>query len=351
VNSDLAGQGQRFVIIGENIHTTRVLPRAGRHVVEGPGGDVAVRFTARDGQIRHLRVPDKFKAQQAYQEGRVKHVAIAVRAAMADVEPDASDGKEYLAVLAARQIAHGARFLDVNVDEISVRPGEQIESMRWLVEFIEPLSSVPLSIDSSNLQVIEAGIRTCRALAGAPLLNSASLERSEALDFAAAHLLPVVVTAAGESGMPQDAEQRVANASRMIEAAFAKSVPAERLYVDALVFPISVDSGFGTHYLDAVRIIREKYGDRIHVTGGLSNVSFGLPCRRLINDVFINLAIDAGADSGIVDAVANDLNKVLRADRNARPYQLARDMLLGVDRNCRTFLRAYRQGELAMAQA
>ena len=92
--------------------------------------------------------------------------------------------------------------------------------------------------------------------------------------------------------------------------------------------------------------MRAKYGEKIHLTGGLSNVSFGLPCRRLVNEVFINLAAEAGVDSGIVDSVANDLNQIFVADKTSKPYQLTRDMLLGLDRNCKTFLRAYRKGEL-----
>jgi cobalamin-dependent methionine synthase I len=342
---------ERFVVIGENIHTTRVLPRGGKNVVESPDGESAVRFIARDGQARLLRVPDAMKSQQAFQEGRVKHVALALRAAMAEVEPHAADGSEYLAVLAHRQLEHGAHFLDLNVDEVSLKLRDQIDAMRWLVAFMEPLSPAPLSIDSSNLTVLEEGIRACRGLAGPPMLNSASLERLDALDVAAAGGLPVVITASGESGMPQDAEGRVENASRMVEAALARKIPLERLYVDALVFPISVDSHFGQHFLDAVRTLRDRYGHEIHITGGLSNVSFGLPCRRLINEVFINLAVDAGADSGIVDCVANDVTKVRAADMSTRGYQLAQDVLLGVDRNCKTYLRAYRQGELTTAQA
>ena len=103
---------------------------------------------------------------------------------------------------------------------------------------------------------------------------------------------------------------------------------------------------FGNHYLEAIRQLRAKYGGNIHLTGGLSNVSFGLPCRRLVNEVFINLAVEAGIDGGIVDSVANDLNQIFLADKTSKPYQLARDMLLGLDRNCKTFLRAYRKGEL-----
>jgi 5-methyltetrahydrofolate--homocysteine methyltransferase len=340
------GWEKDFVVIGENIHATRVLLRSGKHAVIAPNGEEAIQYISTQGEIRYLLIPEEIKRRQDFQEGRVKHVAVAVRAAMSGVEPMSGEGREYLRALAERQVKTGADFLDLNVDEVSLRRHEQIEAMRWLVRFVEPLSPFPLSIDSSNFEIIRAGIEACEGRAGRPMLNSASLERLEALDLAQALSLPVIVTASGESGMPSDSDGRVANASRMIEAALAKSIPLASLYVDALVFPISVDIQFGNHYLEAIRRLREKYGEKIHLTGGLSNVSFGLPCRRLINEVFINLAVEAGADSGIVDSVANDLNAVFAADRLSRPYLLARDMLLGLDRNCKTFLRSYRKGEL-----
>ena len=345
------GLDKEFFIIGENIHTTRVLRRAGKLVTTAPGGEEAIRYTSPSGQTRYLVIPEQVKRQQDYQEGRVKHVTIAVRAAMSGDEPAASEGMEYLRTLVGRQVKTGADFLDLNVDEVSLYLEKQIEAIRWLVRTVEALSPVPLSVDSSNLEIIGAGIQACEGKAGQPLLNSASLERLEALDLARERNLPVIVTAAGAAGMPQNDDERVANASRMIEAALAKGLPLEGLYVDGLVFPISVDGQFGNHYLEAIRHLREKYGEKIHLTGGLSNVSFGLPCRRLINEAFINLAVEAGADSGIVDPVGNDLNRVFTADKNSRPYQLAQEMLLGHDRNCKNFLRAYRKGELETVTA
>ena len=345
------GLGKTFVVIGENIHTTRVLLRNGKHIVTAPSGDDAIRYEGPSGETRYLIISEEFKRLQDYQEGRVKHVAVAIRSAMSGVTPAASEGVEYLRNLVERQVRTGADFLDLNVDEVSLRLNEQIEAMRWLVRFVEQASPIPLSIDSSNLEIIRAGIQACECKAGRPLLNSASLERLEALNLAQELMLPVIVTASGASGMPRDSDERVANASRMINAALEKSIPIESLYVDALVFPISVDGQFGNHYLEAIRRLREKYGEKIHLTGGLSNVSFGLPCRRLINEVFVNLAVEAGADSGIVDSVANDLNRVFAADKTSRPYQLALDMLLGLDRNCKNFLRAYRKGELEAVAA
>jgi 5-methyltetrahydrofolate--homocysteine methyltransferase len=345
------GLEKEFVVVGENIHTTRVVLRAGKLVTTSPQGQEAVRYTATGGETRYLIIPEEVKRRQDYQEGRVKHVMIAVRSAMSGAEPAASEGMEYLRALVDRQVRAGAYFLDLNVAEVSLRLEEQIQAMRWLVRTIEPISPVRLSIDSSNLEIIRAGIEACGGTAGRPMLNSASLERLVALDLAKEQNLPVIVTAAGESGMPQTADERIRNASRMIDAALAKAIPIEDLYVDGLVFPISVDSQFGNHYLEAIRSLREKYGERIHLTGGLSNVSFGLPCRRLINEVFINLAVEAGADGGIVDPVANDLNRVFSADKNSKPFQLARDMLVGHDHNCKNFLRAYRKGELEAVAA
>ena len=79
----------------------------------------------------------------------------------------------------------------------------------------------------------------------------------------------------------------------------------------------------------------------------MSNVSFGLPSRRLLNDAFLVLAVDAGADSGIVDPTALNVELALAADRTARPFQLALDVLTGVDSTCREYVKAYRAGELA----
>jgi 5-methyltetrahydrofolate--homocysteine methyltransferase len=255
----------------------------------------------------------------------------------------------YLRSLVERQVRAGADFLDLNVDELSWNLDEQKAAMHWLVCALEPMSPVPLSIDSSNQEILLTGIQACEGRAGKPLLNSASLERIDALDVARHYELPVVVTAAGSSGMPKNAEDRINHASQMVEAALAKGIPLERMYVDALVFPISVDSQFVVQCLDAFRQLRANYGERIHLTGGLSNVSFGMPCRKLINEVFINLAVEAGADSGIVDPVASNLNRIFLADRQSRPYQLALNMLLGRDPGCVNYLEAYREAELEPA--
>ena len=93
-------------------------------------------------------------------------------------------------------------------------------------------------------------------------------------------------------------------------------------------------------------MLRERFGPEIRLTGGLSNVSFGLPHRKLLNDAFIILAVEAGADSGIVDPVSSRPAEVFARDRASRPFRLAVDVLTGADPGCKAYLKAFRAGEL-----
>ena len=342
-----------FVVIGENIHATRVLLKKNERIAANEAGEEGIVFVDEHGAKRHLRIPEEEKSAQPYLEGRIKHVKVAVQVAMSGHEPDRSVALSYLSVLAKRQVKAGAHFLDVNLDEFSRKHDEQVAAMRFLVSTLAPLVEVPLSIDSSDLEIIRAGLETAIESAGSrvgvPMLNSASLERIGALELAAELQSPVVVSAAGESGVPSDAEGRVANAGRIVEASLAAGIKPAQIFVDPLVFPIAVDSGSGRDCLDAIAEIRRRYGDEIHITGGMSNVSFGLPSRRLLNDAFLVLAIEAGADSGIVDPTALNVELALAADRSARPFQLALDVLTGIDSTCREYVKAYRAGDLAPA--
>ena len=334
-----------FVIVGENVHTTRIVMRRGKLVTETDDGQEAVRYTSVDGERRHLIIPEAVKSTQDYEEGRVKHVKIAVLAAMSGEAGAAEEGMHYLRRLVRRQEDAGADFLDLNVDEISLKLDEQKEAMAWLVQTVQGMTEVPVSVDSSNAETIAVGLEA-RDASRRVMLNSASLERLDALDLAAEHNACVIVTAAGDSGMPEDADERIGNASRMVDSALEKGIPLSDVYVDPLIFPISVDSRFGHHSFDAIRGLREKYGRDIHITGGMSNVSFGIPSRKWINDVFIILAVAAGADSGIIDPVTSRPDKVFSLDRTSRPYQLAEDVLLGKDEHCACYLKAWRKGEL-----
>lgn len=336
-----------FIAIGENIHATRIVRRTSPNVVEAEDGREAIRFIDTAGETRALPVSEAERASANYQEGKIKHVRLAIQTGMSEDGPAAATARAYLEAIVRRQIEGRADYLDLNVDEVSLDLSEQITAMRWLVRTVEAWTSVPLAIDSPNPAIIEAGLdQAVRGPSGSPMLNSASLERVETLALAESTGGPVVVTAAGESGIPSDADGRVENAGRIVELALARGISLDRIYIDPLVFPISVDNASGEQCLSAIRRLRERFGPEIHITGGMSNVSFGLPSRRLLNDAFLLLAIDAGADSGIIDPVAGNVAQVQTLDRNSRPFRLAVDVLMGADPNCRAYLQAHRAGEL-----
>lgn len=334
-----AAPGGEFVVIGENMHTTRAVMRRGaRFAADAAEGGPAVRYADSGGAERLLPVPEWAARTQDFEEGRVKHIMIAVRGAM---EGDA-ECERYLRAVVAAQEAAGADFLDVNVDEISVKFAEQTAAMAWLVRFVQAASRLPVSVDSSNVDIIAAGLAACAEGGPRPLLNSASLERMDALDLALRRGAEVVVTAAGDSGMPDGADQRIDNASRMVEAARARGFADSDIYIDPLYFPISVDGAFGAHALDAIRGLRARFGGGVRVTGGFSNVSFGIPARKTINDVFTIMAVEAGADSGIVNPVASPPPEVFAMDRESELYRLAEDVLTGRDEHCKAWIRAWR---------
>ena len=162
------------------------------------------------------------------------------------------------------------------------------------------------------------------------MLNSASLERQDALDLAREHDCRVVVTAAGERGMPNGAGraggERVAHggggARQGLRAGRSLRRPAGLPHLGR--FPT-----FGHHCFDAIRALRERFGSEIHITGGMSNVSFGLPARKILNDMFVLLAVEAGADCGIMDPVASPPEAIFAVDRADPNYKLAEDVLLG----------------------
>jgi len=339
----IEGRENEFIVIGENIHTTRIVLRRGKHVTTTPDGEEAVRFINTREEEQFLLIPEDGKRTSDYQEGRVKHIKFAVQAAMKGDEPQASIGTDYLKLQIQRQVESGADYLDLNVDEISIRESEQQDAMKWLVEFIQEHSPVPLCVDSSNSRTIEVGLEACDNRAGRSMLNSASLERIDALDLVGKYNSVVIVSAAGESGMPQSAEERIGYASRVIDAALEKGIEPGDMYVDPLMFPISVNTDSVNHVLDTIRHLRKTYGPEIHITGGFSNVSFGLPCRRLINDAFFILAIEAGADSGIIDPFTSNPGHVFSTDRTSIAFQHAEAMLLGNDPDCKAFLKAYRK--------
>ena len=338
--------GTQFIIIGENIHCTRVVKREGIRGGVAPDGRPGVRFPDGDGGEAWLPLPQSIIDSKEFADsGRIKHVMAAVRQGLAG-GAEADVAARYVAWMAQRQIDGGADYLDLNVDEISPDVEGRLEAMRWLVAAVGPASSVPLAIDSSDAAVLEAGLDAVNpAWAGGaiPMVNSASTERPEVLELVKDRGTPVVLSCTGAS-MPSGTQDRVERAEEIVAMATDLDLPLDSLHVDPLVIPIGVDPMAGGAFMDAVATIRERFGEEIHITGGVSNISFGLPARRIITDVFLDLCVESGLDSGIIDPVA-DVAAALNPDREAEAYTLAKAMLTGEDAFGMQFIEAFRAGK------
>jgi len=328
----------RFTVIGENIHATRVLRLNGKRVGNNPEGIQSVKYV-KDGISKFMTIPDEMKKTQPYQQGQAKHFMIAIWKGINGNSQDQDESIDYIRNEISKQENSGADFLDINVDEMSYKLDIQIQSMQWLVSVVEKFSSVPPSIDSSNSEIIKSGLQEYTGKQGRPMINSIALERIETFALAKDFNSRVILTGASEDGMPSNANERVNNIQKIISIAEKYNIEFKDIHLDPLVFPISVSPEYGNHFFDAVEKIRNIFGDDINISGGLSNVSFGLPRRKLINDVFIHICIQRGLDSGIIDPVQLKINDIKNIDNTSEDYKVAENMLMGKDDYCMNYIK------------
>ena len=334
----------KFIVVGENIHCTRIYKVGGSFVKPVEGGHAIV--YGEKGAAKYLPVPKRFLESADWQAGKVKHCAVAACQGMYGDAAGKQAAIDYLQALAKKQEAAGAAFLDVNVDEFSTDIAERVKIIQWMAEVVQKGSTLPLSIDSSNPAILRAGLQACDRSRGQPMVNSVSLERADSIPVAAEFRAVVVASAAGEKDLPATTEERIRNLDRLMPKLNAVGIKGGAIYVDPLVFPVATDSNNAKSFLEAVAAVRQKYGADIHITGGLSNVSFGMPNRKLINQVFSWMAVEAGADGGIVDPLQINARILEALDRNAEPFHLAQALLSGEDLFGEQYITAHRDGRL-----
>ncbi len=240
--------------------------------------------------------------------------------------------EEKIARLATDQVSAGADYLDVNA---GTPPEREPEDMVWLVKTIQQHIQVPLCLDSANPAALKAGIKATRKR---PILNSLSGENERiegVLPLSKEYDTELVILALDDDGIPESTEKRVDIVKRLIEKTRAAGIPDERLYVDPLVTTIATDNRSGTVAMETIRRIREEFPG-VHVTCGLSNISYGQPARSVINQAFTPLAIAAGLDCAILDPLDVDLSGMI----------LATELVLGRDLDCRNYIEAHRAGQI-----
>jgi len=335
----------KFIAVGENIHCTRIYKVGGEFVKETPGRGWAIVYKD-GGREKRLPVPSGILEGGDWAAGKVKHAAVGIWQGLYGDSAGQQAGVEYLSYMVRAQEAHGAHFLDLNVDEFSTELAERRKVMQWAAGVLQKASSVPLSIDSSNLDILEAGLAACDRSKGKPLVNSVSLERKQAVRAAGAAGAAVIAAAGGESAMPSTKEERLANLDRLLGLLAKEGVGLGEAYLDPLVFPVSVDPGNGRMILESVEELRRKYGAAAHFAPGLSNISYGMPNRKLINRVFTRLCTQRGLDGGIVDPLQINDAALAGLDEGSEPFRLTRAFLLGEDQFGMNYISAVRAGRL-----
>jgi cobalamin-dependent methionine synthase I len=251
----------------------------------------------------------------------------ASRKAIRDVI-EKQDGDAIVAI-ARDQKANGADYIDVNA---GIFVGKEADYLKWLVTTVQGSVDSPCCIDSPDPRAIEAALSVHH---GQAMINSISLEKDRfetLLPVVAGSGSKVVALCMSDEGMPQTADQRLAIAERLINALVKQKVPLEIIYVDPLVQPVATSNHFGMEFLNAIERITSTFKG-VHTMCGLSNISFGLPERKFINQVFMTMAITKGLDGAIV----NPLDKRMMA------CIIGAEMLLGRDAYCVKYLKGYRE--------
>ena len=228
---------------------------------------------------------------------------------------------------ALAQVEAGAHMLDVNA---GIPLADEPRILAEAVQLVQSITDVPLSIDSSIVEALEAGLAVYQ---GKALVNSVTgedevLER--VLPLVAKHKAAVVAISNDETGISEDPDVRFAVAKKIVERAADHGIPYSDVVVDPLVMPIGAINTAGVQVMALVRRLRDEL--KVNTTCGASNVSFGLPNRNGINSAFLTMAMGAGMTSAITSPLHAEVMQAVRGG----------DVMMGHDPDCTNWIRAYR---------
>jgi len=238
-----------------------------------------------------------------------------------------------IAIDVAQQITGGADMLDVNVGDPLA---DEVALMGAAVPLVQGLTDVPLCIDSSVIEALEAGLS---AYEGKALVNSVTGEdeRLEAILPIVARHGAAVIGLANAEDIPMEPERRVEIAKKIVSVAGDHGIPPEDVIIDPLAMPVGAEPRAVTLFLETLRLLREELG--VNTTCGASNTSFGLPGRHTLGAAFLAVAQSHGLTSAIMDARRDETVEAVRAT----------DFLLGRDEWGAAWIRMYREKRAATA--
>jgi 5-methyltetrahydrofolate--homocysteine methyltransferase len=243
------------------------------------------------------------------------------------------DGEKLLNT-ASEQVNAGASYIDINVGTGEGSSADEIRSMQWLIGLLREKTDSFFCIDSADTNVLKAGLEAGQDKAG--LINSVKATDTsiaEILSLSADFQVPVIGLAMDQKGIPMDVAGRIRACEKIAQGAKKYGVPLHHIYFDPLVLPLSTDSAQGMVTLDTIREIKKAFPDAKTVLA-LSNVSYGLPERSLINVALLHMAMLLSVDAVLL----NPLDSAIKA------AILAAQVILGKDRHSRRYTRACRQG-------
>ncbi len=230
---------------------------------------------------------------------------------------------DYILDVAVQQEDAGADILDVNVGYPGV---DEAALLPEVVKKLQSAVSLPLQLDSSDPAALEAGLRVYNGKAAVNSVNGDGAVLDRVLPIVKKYGASVVGLTLDKGGIPQTAEERLAIARRILDAALAHGIPREDVWIDCLTLTVSAQQDQAAETLRAVRLVREQLG--LQVVLGVSNISFGLPDRQLVNRTFLVQALGAGLTLPIMDPNQRPLMDAVAAAR----------VLSGEDRDCRAYV-------------
>jgi len=234
--------------------------------------------------------------------------------------------------LARRQAEAGVAYIDVNTGALIDR---ELPAMEWLIETVRAATDRPLAIDSPSPEVLRRGLE----LAGpGTLVNSISAERARleaVLPLLIEHQAPVIALGMDDDGIPDRAARGFDVLERLVETLEHEGVLRAHIFADPLVRPVGANTAVTGEVLEVIGRLHLAYPD-IHISGGVSNVSHGLPCRRLLNRTFLAMGMTRGLDAAIVDPLDERLMSEIAAAA----------LLLGRDEYAMNYIGLFRAGRL-----
>ena len=244
-----------------------------------------------------------------------------------------SRDKAVIQDVAIRQINAGANFIDVNAGMFHQNESEVLQ---WLIETIQEVTDVPFAIDSPSAKAILTGLQSNKN--GKPIINSITAEKARydaIIPMIKQFDAKVIALCMDDNGMPETVADRVSIARTLIKNLTEEGVLMDDIFIDPMVRPIGTGSHYGTIAIETIRQVKNEFPD-VHIACGLSNVSFGLPARKILNQSFLVAAMAAGMDGAIVDPL----------DKKLMSFVYATEALLGKDDYCMEFLTKFREGEI-----